>query len=117
MQFGQERTRLNADLAALEQLRGAERIAAEQAGARRAECEAIKASGEEINRKLALLDADTHVCPLCNCELGEHGVAHIQEEYDRERKELRGSGVGEPERPGRPPGLRRGSFLRQASGR
>ena len=88
-QFSQERARLDADLAALDQLRGEEHTAVEQAGARRSECEAIKASGEDINRKLALLGEDTHVCPLCNSELGDHGVAHIQEEYDRERTALR----------------------------
>jgi exonuclease SbcC len=86
---GQERARLDADLLALEQIRAEEHAAVEQAGARRSECDAIKARGEDINRKLALLAADTHVCPLCNSELGEHGVAHIQEEYDRERAELR----------------------------
>ncbi len=88
-QFSQERAQLDADLAALEQLRGEEHATVEQAGARRSECDAIKASGEDINRKLALLSEDTHVCPLCNSELGDHGVAHIQEEYDRERNTLR----------------------------
>ena len=88
-QFSQERARLDADLAALEQLRGEEHATVEQAGARRSECDAIKASGEDINRKLALLGEDTHVCPLCNSELGDHGIAHIQEEYDRERSALR----------------------------
>ncbi|HJZ50084.1 MAG TPA: SMC family ATPase, partial [Roseiflexaceae bacterium] len=88
-QAGQERAQLDADLAALEQQRQEEHTAVEQAGARRSECDAIKARGEDINRKLALLGEDTHVCPLCNSELGAGGVAHIQEEYDRERKELR----------------------------
>jgi exonuclease SbcC len=88
-QANQERARLDAELSTLEQLRAEEHAAVEQAGARRSECDAIKASGEDINRKLALLSGDTHVCPLCNSELGDHGVAHIQEEYDRERTALR----------------------------
>jgi len=88
-QASEERARLDADLAELERLRQEEHAAVEQSATRRSECDTIKARGDEINRKLALLDADAHVCPLCKSELGADGVAHIQEEYARERKELR----------------------------
>ncbi len=85
----EERARLDADAAALEQARADEHELVERSATRRSECEAIKARGEDINRKLALLDADAHVCPLCKSELGEDGVGHIQAEYARERAELR----------------------------
>lgn len=85
----EERTDLECNRIKIEELRTAERIASEQVGALRAECEAIKARGEEINKKLALLGADGQVCPLCGSELGRAGIVRIEEEYERERKELR----------------------------
>jgi exonuclease SbcC len=85
----EERAQLDTSLAELEQYRAEEHAAVERGATKRSECEAIKARGEDINRKLALLDADAHVCPLCKSELGEDGVAHIQDEYARERQELR----------------------------
>ncbi|MBK9711741.1 MAG: SMC family ATPase [Kouleothrix sp.] len=88
-QAAEERQRLAADLAELERLRADEHAMVERGAARRSECDAIKARGEDINRKLALLDADEQVCPLCKSELGADGLTHIQDEYERERKELR----------------------------
>ncbi len=85
----EERTLLDASLIELEQRRTAEHAAVERSATRRSECEAIKGRGDDINRKLALLDADAHVCPLCKSELGADGLAHIQDEYARERQELR----------------------------
>src|SRR6266545_1738767 len=66
----EERTLLDASLIELEQRRTAEHAAVERSATRRSECEAIKGRGDDINRKLALLDADAHVCPLCKSELG-----------------------------------------------
>lgn len=82
---------LQADLDALEQLRADERGGVDRAGALRAECAHIKAQGDEINRKLALLkeQGDAHECPLCGSELGHSGVERIEQQYDRERADLR----------------------------
>ncbi len=70
-------------------MRAAESESVELVGARRSDCEAIKARGQEINKKLALLDANAQVCPLCKSQLGHDGLAHIEAEYERERKDLR----------------------------
>jgi exonuclease SbcC len=88
-QAADERSRLEAGVGELERLRHEEHATVERSATRRSECDAVKARGDDINRKLALLDADTHVCPLCQNELGEDGIAHIQAEYERERKSLR----------------------------
>lgn len=85
----EERERLESDLARLDALRAAEHEAVEQVGALRAACESVKAQGEEINKKLALLDDQAHACPLCGSELGQEGIANIEATYDSERKELR----------------------------
>lgn len=85
-----ERSRIDSELTALEQLRAEEHELVDRSATRRSECDAIKARGEEINRKLALLGEDTHTCPLCKSELGDDGIAHIHAEYARERAELRG---------------------------
>ena len=82
-----ERARLEADNARLQELRRLERVQAEHAGALRAACEAIKAQGDEINKKLSMLTNDAHNCPLCGSDLGDDGVAHIEQEYDRQRKD------------------------------
>jgi DNA repair protein SbcC/Rad50 len=84
-----ERAQLEADLAQVEELRRAEHAAVERAGGLRAACTSIKAQGEEINNKLALIGADAQACPLCGSELGHDGLAHIEAEYDRQRKDLR----------------------------
>jgi exonuclease SbcC len=89
-QANDERARLDAAQAELEQLRTGEHELVERGATRRSECDAIKARGEDINRKLALLDADAQVCPLCKSELGADGLAHIHSEYARERADLRG---------------------------
>ena len=85
-----ERGKLEAELAELELQRADEHALVERSATRRSECEAIKARGEDINRKLALIDSDSQVCPLCKSELGAEGVTHIHDEYARERAELRG---------------------------
>jgi exonuclease SbcC len=86
----EERAALDAGLTELEQQRAEEHAAVERGATKRSECDAIKARGEDINRKLALLDADSQFCPLCKSELGADGFAHIQDEYARERQDLRG---------------------------
>lgn len=83
------RAQLEADAARLNELRRHERAAAEQVGELRAACAAIKAQGDEINSKLAMLSHDTHNCPLCGSDLGDDGLAHIEQEYQRERQALR----------------------------
>jgi len=84
-----ERAQLEADLGRVDQLRQSEHESVERAGALRAACDAIKGQGEEINKKLALIKGDAQACPLCGSELGHDGIAHIEEEYDRQRKDLR----------------------------
>ncbi|HET9222464.1 MAG TPA: SMC family ATPase, partial [Roseiflexaceae bacterium] len=84
-----ERARLEADFARVEELRRVEHEAVERAGGLRAACAAIKAQGDEINKKLALIGADAQACPLCGSELGHDGIAHIEAEYDRQRADLR----------------------------
>jgi exonuclease SbcC len=84
-----ERAQLERDLLRLEELRRGEHDSVERVGVLRAACETIKVQGEEINKKLALLKGDAQACPLCGSELGHDGIAHIEAEYERERKELR----------------------------
>jgi exonuclease SbcC len=81
--------RLEADVLRLDELRAVEHESVERVGALRAACDSIKTQGEEINRKLALLDQNAHACPLCGSELGHDGITHIEAEYERERKQLR----------------------------
>ncbi|HEX9438845.1 MAG TPA: SMC family ATPase [Roseiflexaceae bacterium] len=88
-QANEERARREDDLAHLEELRRIEHESVEQVGALRAACDSIKAQGDEINKKLALLGSDAQACPLCGSELGHDGIAHIEAEYERERKDLR----------------------------
>ena len=52
--------------------------------------EADRPLGDLGDAFLALIDADSQVCPLCKSELGAEGVTHIHDEYARERAELRG---------------------------
>ena len=82
---------LEGDVTRLDALRAEEHGAVEQIGALRAACESIKTQGEDINRKLALISADTIACPLCGSELGHDGIAHIEAEYERDRTQLRAS--------------------------
>jgi len=89
-----ERATLEDELAQLERLRATEHEAVERAGALRAACDQVKAQGDEINKKLALLDADAHACPLCGSELGHEGIAHIEQSYEQERKNLRSNYSG-----------------------
>jgi exonuclease SbcC len=84
-----ERAGIESDQAQLDELRGSEHESVERIGALRAACDSIKVQGEEINKKLALLSSDAQACPLCGSELGHDGIAHIEAEYDRERKSLR----------------------------
>ncbi|MFL5805299.1 MAG: AAA family ATPase [Roseiflexaceae bacterium] len=84
-----ERAQLEHELFQLDQLRRGEHESVERVGALRAACDTIKAQGEEINKKLALLKGDAQACPLCGSELGHDGIAHIEAEYERERKDLR----------------------------
>jgi DNA repair protein SbcC/Rad50 len=84
-----EQAQLEGELGRLEELRREEHASVGRVGALRADCETIKAQGEEINKKLALIKGDAQVCPLCGNELGHAGVAHIEAEYERGRKELR----------------------------
>ncbi len=89
-QAQRERTLLEAEQARLELLRSDEAQSTERLGALRAACDTIKAQGEQINEKIQLLTAaDLASCPLCGSELGHDGLAHIQEEFQRERTELR----------------------------
>ncbi|HMO57841.1 MAG TPA: SMC family ATPase [Roseiflexaceae bacterium] len=83
------RSELDALGTAMAELRERERSDGERAGALRAECTTIKAQGDDINRKIALLDADAVTCPLCGGELGRDGLAHIEAEYTRQRGDLR----------------------------
>ncbi len=89
LRMSDERAALEAALTQVEQLRSSEHESVERAGALRAACDTIKSQGEEINKKLALLQGDVQACPLCGSELGHDGMAHIEEEYDRQRKDLR----------------------------
>jgi DNA repair protein SbcC/Rad50 len=84
-----ERAQLEADFVRVEELRRSEHEAVERAGGLRAACTSIKAQGDEINKKLALIGADAQACPLCGSELGHDGIAHIEAEYDRQRADLR----------------------------
>lgn len=84
-----QRHQRETDLAHLETLRREEHETVEQLGALRAACATIKSQGEDINKKLALLTDNAQTCPLCGNELGHDGIAHIEAEYDRERKTLR----------------------------
>jgi exonuclease SbcC len=89
-QLQAERAQLEGQLSQIEALRQQEHEAVERSGALRAACETIKSQGEEINKKLALLKGDdVHACPMCGSELGHDGIAHIEEEYNRQRMELR----------------------------
>lgn len=85
-----ERAHLERTGERLDGLRATAQGLAEQAGGLRESCSAIKSRGDEINKKLALLGQDTQVCPLCGGALGHDGVARIEAEYERQRKELRG---------------------------
>jgi exonuclease SbcC len=86
----QERTRLEAEQQRAEALRADEAQAAELVGAQRAACDTIKLQGEQLNEKIELLNAtDLASCPLCGNELGHDGLAHIIDEYQRERNQLR----------------------------
>lgn len=84
-----ERSRLEEEIARLETLRIEERILTTKIGAIRAEYKTIQQQGQQINEKLRLLGPDLQVCPLCKSEIGHIGIAHIQEEYERERQALR----------------------------
>jgi exonuclease SbcC len=84
-----ERAHLEREAPRVETLRADESGLTERAGALRAERESIKARGDEINRKLSLLQQDGNNCPLCGNELGHDGLAHIEHEYARERRSLR----------------------------
>jgi exonuclease SbcC len=84
-----ERARLEGDSARVEELRQTEHEAVERAGGLRAACTSIKAQGDEINKKLALIGADTQACPLCGSELGHDGIVHIEAEYNHQRADLR----------------------------
>jgi exonuclease SbcC len=87
--LGNDRARLEADNLRLQELRRIEREQAEQVGALRAACDSIKAQGDDINKKLSMLTEDAHDCPLCGNDLGDDGMAHIEQEYERQRKALR----------------------------
>jgi exonuclease SbcC len=84
-----ERAALEDEARAIDALRQDEAEQTERLGALRAACDTIKLQGEQINEKLELVQAGTGSCPLCGNELGHDGLAHIQEEFQRERAELR----------------------------
>lgn len=84
-----ERALVEQDEARLEELRHEEQTLVERVGGMRAECDNVRALGEQINEKLNLIGPDTQVCPLCNSELGHDGIVHVQVKYERERQELR----------------------------
>lgn len=84
-----QQSQLEVEATRLDVLRSEEHAAVERVGALRAACDNIKRQGEDINRKLALLNAEGNACPLCGSELGHDGIGHIEAEYERERKSLR----------------------------
>ncbi|GAB4111258.1 MAG: SMC family ATPase [Roseiflexaceae bacterium] len=67
-----------------------ERQAGEQLVRLRSELENVRTIGKQIGEKLEMLRGDVATCPLCGSELGHDGLAHVQEEYERERSSLRG---------------------------
>ncbi len=84
-----EHQRFVAEQERVEAFRSEESRIAELVGGLRAACDTIKKQGEQINEKMLLLSTDLATCPLCGNELGHDGVAHIQEEFERERTDLR----------------------------
>lgn len=85
----QEQILIHQQLQELERMRLEEAEATERLGALRAACDTIKAQGDQINEKLHLITEETASCPLCGSALGHDGLAHIREEFQRERGDLR----------------------------
>jgi exonuclease SbcC len=72
----------------LNELRRDDAELAERAAAIDANLKTISDQGKAIREKITMLSGDIHACPLCGSELGHDGVAHIEQEYQRERQIL-----------------------------
>lgn len=84
-----ERDNLLATQDQLETLRRDERAMLERVSTLRAACDTIKQQGDELNRKLAVIQHDADTCPLCGNGLGHGGLARIEATYEQERVQLR----------------------------
>ncbi len=78
---------LSEQLAALQQQ---ERVTSEQVGELRAYCAQFKQQADQIKKDRDRLNgADTSVCPVCQSELGQEGIAGILDHYTQEIDTLR----------------------------
>ncbi len=77
-----ERDRLDAVARDLAAQRAALNAAMQREGELRAEERRITAQGKEIKEKRTVLDAGGGMCPVCQSDLGTHGLATIQDHYE-----------------------------------
>jgi DNA repair protein SbcC/Rad50 len=80
---------LEATQARLAEERAAEADEVAAVGALRAECVRIEQAGIEGAEKIKLLDHEGASCPLCQSDLGHHGLERVRARYEQEREELR----------------------------
>lgn len=81
---------LGRDERRLTELRVQDQSDSQRLGQLQARSKILKDQGDQINEKLSLLQhsGDT-ACPLCRSEIGDHGIAEIEQNYIAERLQLR----------------------------
>lgn len=81
----------------LRELRAQEQADVDRVSHLRAECSRLKAAADKLKANQKILAEAGGSCPVCRSELGETGVAHVQEHYEHELAELR-AGYAEAKR-------------------